>query len=173
MPRDTSPRCLQCAKLSTKDAQEKECWQSGCKQIRYYHQNRDAINHDRRIKRLQKKLEAMPRSAELHEVGEVHAIAPIMIYYRPHKEAQVHAISAELRVDGERFTRLRPIHCLGMTASKRKAWQLRALQDLSEIYGKNVGKFRGELEIDPSQCPLCQCYEQSKNNPEKACNSES
>jgi hypothetical protein len=107
----------------------------------------------------------MHPSLEIHQVGDTQSVSPIQVYYRETTESRVHAIGAELRLDGVCAVQLRPIHCLGATPSKIKAWQKWALTELSQLYGKDVGKYRGSVELHPSQCPLCK-YE-SERDPER------
>ncbi len=162
MARSTSKKCASCAQQSVDQAKEKDCWNpSVCHARRTYYRHRQQYveqRWQRRQAQTHSQPAALPKTEELELAVELpnYAIA-VLVYYRKNASSDVHAVAAELWQSGQLVTRVKPIHCLGLTAGQVKQHLRRILQALSEQYHLELEAYGSVVELDPSTCPLRPC----------------
>ncbi len=155
--RKTPEKCVRCAALSAaqaKDLHGNTCWDSKvCPSRRSYVRHRDRRNLDRSRK----------RSSELTTLTvkpPVSITYGILMVYRTAGDSPVHGIAAEIWKDQEKIAQVAPIHCCQMVPSQVHTYIQKLLEMLNQNYG--IKKFASLVRLDPSLCPIEDCFLRSK-----------
>lgn len=163
MSRSIPQKCIKCAALQAPDAKAlhgsdgDNCWDSTvCPARRHYIRNRDRINQQRRLERVEQvytqlQVELPPELATL--------TFAVLILYRPAGDrTPLHAIGAEVWHHHQKIAEVPPIHCIGMVPS-----QVYHYTDLMMELLKQRYSLKGFALIQvrtPDRCPLrpCPCH---------------
>jgi len=162
MPQQINEKCRLCSKLSSIDAQlahgkEKDnCWNPArCYDRRSHYRRRGVLNEKRRLKR-----RGNGRSGsrvELLKVEVPSGSAAVVHWYRETKDSPLHALSAELWLDGKRKAMIEPVHTLGLSELQIRTLLVRILDGFSNSAGVKVERFRDAVELKPILCPIRPC----------------
>ena len=160
MPARGSDKCRLCSKLSLEQALQKHgsegtgCWEGEpCHKRRTYYRHRDRYNRSRQIK----------YKADKQSVTQIKGIpipnipAVVIYFYRQRKDAQLHALKAELWVGQQKKGNFPTIHTLGWGESQVKNYIREAVSAFSQEYGRKISGIATTVELDPSLCPLTAC----------------
>lgn len=181
MARKVNKKCQHCATLSAEEAialhgiDGDHCWNPddirqlgyNCHRRRNHYRNREDDNRNRRRMR---KLASHPAG-----MGKAHAntvlageemqliippppiiLAAVLVLYRNHKDAPVHAVAAEIWQGDRKVGEMKPIHCMGMRGDQVATYLQQVLTTLRESYG--VSRFEDVVkEIPVQQCPIEAC----------------
>ncbi|HIK16962.1 MAG TPA: hypothetical protein IGS53_16985 [Leptolyngbyaceae cyanobacterium M33_DOE_097] len=166
MPRRVNKKCLHCANLSVEEAVElhgakgDNCWDpKTCHRRRSHYRKRDDINA---IRRRLRRGSVGPSLTEQTEAIEIippqppAAISAVLVLYRQHPNAPVHAVAAEVWKGNQKLANVEPIHCMGMRADKVTAYIKELLTSLGQQFP--VTRFEDVVkEIPVEQCPIANC----------------
>lgn len=160
MPSRSSDKCRLCSKLSLEQALQKHgpegtgCWEGEpCHKRRTYYKHRDRYNRSRRIK-----YKADKQSVTQLKGIPIPTIPAVVIYfYRQRKDAQLHALRAELWVGQQKKASYPAIHTLGWAESQVKNYIREVVSAFSQEYGVQIGGIATTVELDPYLCPLIPC----------------
>lgn len=84
------------------------------------------------------------------------APAAILVLYRQHPNAPVHAVAAEVWQDNQKVAEVKAMHCMGMKGNRVSAYIKEVLLSLSQSFG--VTRFEDVVkEVPVHQCPIAQC----------------
>lgn len=183
MARKVNKECQHCAKLPVHEAIElhgvdgDNCWNPddvrklgyNCHRRRHHYRHREDDNRNRRrMRKLAKRGEleelttAQTPDSRLTEPINITAPHPpairaaVLVLYRNHKDAPVHAAAAEIWQGNHKIGELQPIHCMGMRGDQVTAYLQQILLTLREQYG--VGRFEDVIKQLPvSDCPIEGC----------------
>lgn len=184
MARKVNKKCQHCASLTAEAAIElhgttgDNCWNPddirqlgyNCHRRRHHYRHREEDNRNRRRLRRQAKMEQSldPTAAQAVNSSvpntpiEIPAPplpvvrAAVLVLYRNHKDAPVHAVAAEIWQGTHKVGELQPIHCMGMRGDQVTAYLQQVLATLREHY--NVGRFEDVVkELPVQQCPIEGC----------------
>ncbi|MBD2189349.1 hypothetical protein [Pseudanabaena mucicola] len=151
-------KCKRCATFSAEQAQELhggDCWDpTVCYSRRSYARHRDRINLVRSRKRVTSHPELVVNVDEFAGI-----FWAVLLVYRPvGTDTPVHAIAVQVWKGQERLAAIKPIHCIGMTASQVHTYVQKVLNLLESNYG--IKKFVSQERLDPWLCPLrpCPCH---------------
>lgn len=82
--------------------------------------------------------------------------AAILVLYRQHPNAPVHAIAAEIWQDNQKVVEVKAMHCMGMKGDRVSAYIKEILLSLSQSFG--VTRFEDVVkEVPVHQCPIAHC----------------
>jgi len=82
--------------------------------------------------------------------------AAILVLYRQHSNAPVHAVAAEIWHGDQRIAEVKPVHCMGMKGDRVSAYIKEMLASLSQQF--QVTRFENVIkEIPVEQCPIANC----------------
>lgn len=165
MGRHVSKICLACATLPLEEAIELHgengdgCWNPKiCHRRRSHYRHRDDNNRTRRrAKRLL--VEANQESGVILEVEPPvpkAAIAAVLVLYRQHKNAPVHAAAAEVWQGNQLIAAVKPVHCMGMRGNQVSEY----LQEILALLTQQFGVMRFEdiiKEVSVQKCPIRPC----------------
>ncbi|MGJ3250815.1 MAG: hypothetical protein ACFE0J_06755 [Elainellaceae cyanobacterium] len=176
MARNVNRKCQHCAMLAVEDAialhgpMGDDCWNPGnarklgydCYRRRNHYRHRD---DDNRTRRRMRKLVKQGSTADLHPpVEPVEILVPspppiyaaVLVLYRNHPDAPVHAVAAEIWQGSQQVGEMKAVHCMGMRGDQVAAYLQSLLQHLREHYG--VGRFEDVVkEVPVTQCPIEGC----------------
>jgi hypothetical protein len=173
MARRVNKKCQQCALLSAEEAialhgeEGDNCWNPGnekgwgydCHRRRSHYRHRADNNATRRRQRRTgtqppTQLIAAPEQVAAPTIPTV--FAAVLVLYRQHKDAPVHAIAAEVWQGSQKITTVEVVHCMGMRGDKVTAYLKELLSSLQEQFG--VSKFEDIVkEVPVHQCPIPGC----------------
>lgn len=165
MGRHVSKICLACTTLSVEEAIELHgengdgCWNPNvCHRRRSHYRHRDDNNRTRRrAKRLL--VEANQEPGVILEVEPPvpkAAIAAVLVLYRQHKNAPVHAAAAEVWQGSQLIAAVKPVHCMGMRGNQVSEYLQEILDLLTQQYG--VTRFEDIIkQVAVQQCPIRPC----------------
>ncbi len=152
-------KCVRCAALSglqAKTLHSDTCWNPKvCPSRRSYARHRDRRNSERSRSRI---AESKPLTVE-----SLPTITyAILILYRELGDSPVHGIGVDVWQDQEKIAQVAPIHCFQMVPSQVHGY----VQKLLELLGKHYGikKFASLVRLDPSLCPIEDCFLRLKVN---------
>ncbi|NJN85855.1 MAG: hypothetical protein HC881_05490 [Leptolyngbyaceae cyanobacterium SL_7_1] len=182
MARKVNKKCQHCATLSAEAAialhgvDGDNCWNPddvrqlgyNCHRRRHHYRHREDDNRTRRrLRKLTKQAEggqgnaphpAMPLTQEGAIVAPPPPLmrAAVLVLYRNHKDAPVHAVAAEIWQGDRQLIEMRPVHCMGMRGDQVTTYLHQILANLRENYG--VSRFEDVVkEIPVHQCPIEDC----------------
>ena len=82
--------------------------------------------------------------------------AAILVLYRQHSNAPVHAVAAEVWQDNQKVAEVKAMHCMGMKGDRVSAYIKEVLRSLSQPFG--VTRFEDVVkEVPVHQCPIAHC----------------
>ncbi|MBF2027658.1 MAG: hypothetical protein IGS48_12955 [Oscillatoriales cyanobacterium C42_A2020_001] len=82
--------------------------------------------------------------------------AAILVLYRQHANAPVHAVAAEVWQGDQRIAEVKPVHCMGMKGDRVSAYIKEVLVSLNQQF--QVTRFEDVVrEIPVEQCPIDNC----------------
>lgn len=172
MPRQLNRKCQHCATLSAEEAQTlhgadgDDCWNPSdflhrgydCHRRRSHYRYREDNNRSRRRARKTQK-SATKCAADLIEITPLAppvAIAAVLVLYRQHKNAPVHAVAAEVWSGSNPIAGVKPVHCMGMRGNQVKEY----IQEILELLTQEFGVTRFEdivKEVPVQKCPIQPC----------------
>lgn len=184
MARRINKKCQHCATLSVEEAialhgpEGDNCWNPdnirqlgyNCHRRRNHYRHRDDDNRTRRRMRRQVKQEqrvaaiAAENTESLPTLEPVEFAAPpppavyaaVLVLYRHHKDAPVHAVAAEIWQGDRKVGEMKAVHCMGMRGDQVTAYLQQVLLSLREKYG--VGRFEDVVkELPVERCPIAEC----------------
>ncbi len=175
MGRRINAKCQHCATLTVEEAialhgpNGDNCWNPGnvngwgydCHRRRSHYRHRDDINRTRRRLRRSGKVEADPLPTvegylELLPAPPSTAFAAVLVLYRNHKDAPVHAVGAEIWQGDRKVMDIKPVHCMGMRGNEVTAYIQDVLSQLHQQF--RVSRFEDVVkELPVSQCPIVPC----------------
>lgn len=171
MPRRINKKCLHCATLPIEEAMElhgetgDNCWNPKiCHRRRSHYRHREDINGIRR--RLRKVSPAMVTAGTIIADPEEYielapppppiALAAVLVLYRQHSEAPVHAVTAEVWRGDQKIAGMKPVHCMGMRGDRVTAYIKELLVSLNQQFG--VSRFEDVVkELPVEACPIENC----------------
>ena len=165
MGRHVSKICLRCASLSVEEAIELHgahgdgCWNPKiCHRRRSHYRHRDDNNRSRRrAKRIGvSALKEPPVQVEIEPPVPPTAYAAVLVLYRQHKNAPVHAAAAEVWAGNHLIASVKPVHCMGMRGNQVSEY----LQEILELLTQQFGVVRFEdiiKEVSVQKCPIQPC----------------
>lgn len=154
MSRPTNDKCRQCANLDAETAQKIHglegdgCWAGQVCHVRRSH-------YRNRGKRLKKR-------STIHQISSPSGNYAVIYLWRRTKDEPLHAVSAELWIDGEKVAVIQPVHALGTTNQHVSS----AFTEIQELFKQhlvakglnpNELKFDDVVELDPQTCPISPC----------------
>ncbi len=175
MPRAINRKCLACAALSAEDAiathgpQGDNCWNPGnengwgydCHRRRSHYRHRSDTNAVRRRLRRAGELPSasvQPTGTALEVAAPlpVASTAAVLVLYRQHAQAPVHAVAAEIWQGNQKLAQIQAVHCLGMRADRLGAYLKELLTSIHEQFG--VARFEDVVkELPVLHCPIVPC----------------
>lgn len=165
MGRPVSKICQNCATLSVESALELHgengdgCWNPKiCHRRRSHYRHRDDKNRTRRrAKRLGVGANKEPGvTLELEPPVPKAAIAAVLVLYRQHKNAPVHAVASEIWQCNHLIAAVKPVHCMGMRGNQVSEYLQEILKLLTQQFG--VTRFEDIIkEVAVQQCPIRPC----------------
>jgi hypothetical protein len=178
MARRVNAKCQQCAALSAEEAivlhgpTGDNCWNPAnengwgydCHRRRSHYRHRDDQNRTRRrLRRLAasegNNLESQPVSWDSVRVtlpAPPLPYAAVLVLYRNHKDAPVHAVGAEIWQGDRQRLQIPPTHCMGMRGNQVTAYIQTVLEQLHEQFG--VSRFEDVIKQLPvTECPIHPC----------------
>lgn len=82
--------------------------------------------------------------------------AAVLVLYRNHKDAPVHAVGAEVWQGDRQVLNLPPVHCMGMRGNQVTAYIQTVLEQLHQQFG--VSRFEDVIKQLPVlECPIQPC----------------
>lgn len=82
--------------------------------------------------------------------------AGILVLYRQHREAPVHAVAAEVWQGNQKIAEIGAVHCLGLRADKVTAYIKSLLESLHQQFG--IVRFEDVVkELPVTCCPITPC----------------
>lgn len=82
--------------------------------------------------------------------------AAVLVLYRQHSNAPVHAIAAEVWQGDQKLAAVKPKHCMGMKGDRVTVYIKEVLSSLHEQFG--VTRFEDVVkEVPVEKCPLDPC----------------
>lgn len=166
MPRRINRKCLHCATLDVEAAialhgtEGDQCWNPKvCHRRRSHYRKRDDVNGARRRLRRQNISSRANSLAEWVEVSPPAtsiATAAVLVLYRQHPNAPVHAVAAEVWQGDQKIAAVTPTHCMGMKGDRVTLFIKEVLSSLHQQFG--VTRFEDVVkEIPVEKCPLDPC----------------
>lgn len=176
MARRINKKCQHCASISVEEAialhgpTGDNCWNPGNSYNLGYdcHRRRNHYRHredDNRTRRRMRKLAKQGTAIGAHlQVEPVEILAPplcpvyaaVLVLYRNHKDAPVHAVAAEIWQGDRKVAEMSAVHCMGMRGDQVSAYLQNVLFSLKEQYG--VRRFEDVIkEVPVKQCPIEAC----------------
>lgn len=178
MARRVNAKCQQCAMLAVEEAialhgptgdncwnpANEQGWGYDCHRRRSHYRHREDNNRTRR--RLRKAArEGTPSDQRTFPVqdGEPMALpapppvyAAVLVLYRNHKDAPVHAVGAEIWQGDRQVLALSPMHCMGMRGNQVTDYIQSVLEQLHQQFG--VSRFEDVIKQLPVEaCPIQPC----------------
>ena len=174
MPKRGNPKCQRCSKLSLEQALQLHgpegdgCWTgtplhtaldaSGeldetCHKRRNWYKKRELYNRNRRLKYKEDK----EPPSQLTEIPTPSIPAVILHFYRERKDSELHALGSELWLGQQKPAPLSPVHTLGWSEGKVKAYILEMIDQYARHHQLQISGIAGTVEIHPSSCPLNPC----------------
>lgn len=84
------------------------------------------------------------------------APAAILVLYRQHSNAPVHAVAAEVWKGDQKLAEVKAVHCLGMKGDRVSAYIKEMLVSLNQQFG--VSRFEDVIkEVPVENCPIQNC----------------
>lgn len=165
MGRPLSKICLTCATLAVESAVELHgengdgCWNPKiCHRRRFHYRHRD---HNNRTRRRAKRL-GVEANQEPGVILEVEppvpkaAIAAVLVLYRHHKNAPVHAVASEIWSGNHLIAAVKPVHCMGMRGNQVSEYLSEILELLTQQF--EVTRFEDIIKEEAVQkCPIRPC----------------
>ena len=173
MPRSINRKCLDCSTLSVELAialygsQGDNCWNPGnvngwgydCHRRRSHYRHRSDINATRRrLKRKGGTNSPQPPAALIEVIPPtpVVPVAAVLVLYRQHPTAPVHAVAAEVWQGNQKLAQIQAVHCLGMRADKVTDYLKELLGTIHQQFG--VSRFEDVVkELPVHHCPIVPC----------------
>ncbi len=94
--------------------------------------------------------------AEVIVAGPPPVAAAVLVLYRQHGDAPVHAVAAEIWQGDRKLVAMKPVHCMGMKGDRVTDYIREMLQSLNQQYG--VMRFEDVIkELPVHACPLTPC----------------
>ncbi len=166
MPRKPNKACLHCASLSVEAAialhgvDGDNCWNPQvCHRKRSHYRHRDDNNAIRRRLRRQNLTAGVAQVSEPIEITlSEPAMTPaaVLVLYRQHSDAPVHAVAAEVWQGNQKVAEVKPIHCMGMRGDRVSAYIKEMLVSLHQQF--DIARFEDVIkEIPVSRCPIVGC----------------
>jgi len=166
MPRRVNKKCLHCASLSIEavielhGAKGDNCWEpKTCHRRRSHYRKREDINAIRRRLRRDGGVSITSQQTEALEIIPPQLTAApsaVLVLYRQHPNAPVHAVAAEVWQGNQKLAYVQPIHCMGMRADKVTAYIRELLGSLSQQFP--LTRFEDVVkEIPVEHCPITNC----------------
>ena len=136
------------------------CWNPKvCHRRRSHYRKRDDINGTRRrLRRAGQSPSTAPPSAPIEILPSNPPLPPaaVLVLYRQHAHAPVHAVAAEVWQGNQKIAAVQAIHCLGMKGDRVTAYIKDVLSSLREQFG--VTRFEDVIkEIPVTHCPIDPC----------------
>ena len=168
MARRVSKKCVECAQLSAKQAQQLHgkkgdgCWHKRrCSSRRSYYRNRQQLNEKRRLQYQQQTAggasdEGQVEMISLPVAEESMPYANLYIWREKRKDAPIHAIAASVFQDGSKVLEVMPIHCAGYRKRQLEKYvQKDVMGYLKARFG--ITFFADEIRLEPIECPIPWC----------------
>lgn len=165
MGRPVSKICRNCATLSLEEAIELHgengdgCWNPTlCHRRRSHYRHRDDNNSSRRrVKKMGVGAKTQPGvTQQIDPPVPQAAIAAVLVLYRQHKNAPVHAAAAEVWTGSQLVAAVKPVHCMGMRGNQVSEYLQEILDLLTQQFG--VTRFEDIIkEVAVQQCPIRPC----------------
>ncbi len=165
MGRHISKICRHCATLSVEAAKELHgsngdgCWNPRiCHRRRSHYRHRDNNNRSRRrAKKIGVGANTEPAvEVEIQPPMPKTVSAAVLVLYRQHKNAPVHAVAAEIWTGSHLIASIKPVHCMGMRGNQVSEY----LQEILELLTQRFGVTRFEdiiKEVPVQKCPIRPC----------------
>lgn len=165
MGRHIQKKCLHCATLPVEVASVlhgpdgDNCWNPKlCHRKRSHYRHREDNNSSRRRFRKTGKLSTKQPGdfVEVTPPTPPLANAAVLVLYRQHKNAPVHAVAAEVWSGSVKIAGVKPVHCMGMRGDRVREYIQEMLELLEQQFG--VSRFEDVIkEIPVEECPISPC----------------
>lgn len=169
MGRQISFKCLTCSRLNAETARRlhgpdgDQCWDDlKCHKRRSHYRHRSERNLKRSLSRQGKGESTKPEIVCL-PTRNPYAALLIILYsdssQHPKQIKSVHAVEAELWVNGEPQVRMEPVHCFDLSRNEFRSLARQILTAFSEHYGsgKPFEAFSEAIYHDMHHCPIRPC----------------
>jgi hypothetical protein len=168
MARRITKKCIECAQLSSKEAQLLHgkkgdgCWhEKRCPSKRSYYRNRQRLNEQRRLQYQQQiagvvSAQGMVETVSLPVAESAAPYANLYIWREKRKDAPIHAIAASVFQNGSKVLEVAPIHCAGYRKRQLENYvQQKVMPYLNARFG--ITFFADEIRLEPIECPIAGC----------------
>lgn len=165
MGRPINKLCLECSKLSQKDAitlhgpeTATACWNpKRCPRKRsHYRHHKDNIERLRAQYRGKKAKTTPAKTTETLSIPvQAPPVALLYLYKEKPKDAHLHAIAISIWQGSEKLAEIEAIHCMGMTNTQVNRYLKEVLKVLRERY--DITEFEPPIRMEPSECEIVDC----------------
>ena len=165
MGRPINKRCLECSKLSQKDAIAKHglgsataCWNpKTCPRKRSHYRNRKGNNQRQKAQYRDKNPKSTP--VETTETLSIPVQAPpvalIYLYREKRQDAHLHALAGSVWQGSEKLAEIEAVHCMGMTNTQVNRYLREVLKVLCDRFG--ITEFEPPIRMEPTECEIPAC----------------
>ena len=165
MGRPINKLCLECSKLSQKDAiakhgsgKESACWNpKTCPRRRSHYRHRRDNNEKQRAQYRDMNPKTTP--AETTETFSIPVQAPpvalLYLYREKRQDSHLHALAVSVWQGSEKLAETEAIHCMGMTNTQVRNYLSEVLKVLRDRFG--ITEFEPAIRMEPSECEIAEC----------------
>lgn len=168
MARRITKKCVECAQLSSSQAQQLHgekgdgCWNDKrCPSKRSHYRHRQRLNEQRRLQ-YQQQISGVASGEELVETVSLPVAegsvpyANLYIWREKRKDAPIHAIAASVFQNNSKVLEVAPIHCAGYRKRQLEKYvQKDVMGYLNARFG--ITFFADEIRLEPIECPIAGC----------------
>ncbi len=168
MARRVSKKCVECAALSAKAAQQLHggkgdgCWNNKlCPSKRSHYRHRQRLNEQRRLQYQQQisSVDSGEGQVEIVSLPVAEGTVPyanLYIWREKRKDAPIHAIAASVFQNNSKVLEVAPIHCAGYRKRQLEKYvQKDVMSYLNARFG--ITFFADEIRLEPIECPIAGC----------------
>lgn len=165
MGRPINKVCLECSKLSQKDAitrhgpgTETACWNpKTCPRKRSHYRHRRENNEKQRAHYRDRKPKLTPvgTTETLSIPVQTPPVALLYLYKEKPKDAHLHAMAVSVWQGSEKLAEIEAVHCMGMTNTQVNRYLREVLRVLRDRFG--ITEFEPPIRMEPSECEIPEC----------------
>lgn len=165
MGRPINKVCLECSKLSQKEAialhgpgTATACWHpKRCPRKRsHYRHHKDNIERLRAQYRGKKAKTTPAKTTETLSIPvQAPPVALLYLYKEKPKDAHLHALAISVWEGSEKLAEIEAIHCMGMTNTQVNRYLREVLRVLRKRFG--ITEFEPPIRLEPTECEITEC----------------
>jgi hypothetical protein len=165
MARKINPLCLDCSRLSQRQAialfgpgTTIGCWNARvCPRRRSHYRHRLENNAKQRggYRALKTAGQAVEVSESIFVPVQAPPVALLYLFRENRQDAHLHSIAVAVWQGNQKLADVAPVHCLGMTNRQVNEYLRNVLEVVGEKFG--ITEFEPPIRMEPMECPLSDC----------------